>query len=156
MCAWTSAARRAATTSRRRRRSTRTPTDATPSASWQNTLRYGVYITSAGGCHQAEKGTSTTSTWLCHSNEWLGEVLFKCSDTLYRLEQVKLTSTFISRNWLLPHFLYYDKRAGNSKFREIRQASGSQARPVLNGAADQIPGDRKWPSEKACLGASFR
>ena len=32
------------------------------------------------------------------------------------------------------------------KFREIRQASGSQARPVLNGAADQIPGDSRLPS----------
>ena len=26
-----------------------------------------------------------------------------------------MTATFLSRNWLLPHFLYYDKRVGNSK-----------------------------------------
>ena len=33
----------------------------------------------------------------------------KAKDALF------LTATFLSRNWLLPHFLYYDKRVGNSK-----------------------------------------
>ena len=61
-----------------------------------------------------------------------------------------LTATFLSRNWMLPHFLYYDKRAGKFKNSGTSgrpvEAWPVQARPVQNGATDQIPGDRRWPS----------